>query len=99
MKIPVVLYQRSMVDATFFGWCDFFSCDCGDQKSFKKIHKQQRNGNHHGIDIIYRTVLSAGLRLSTSISQYEVGIIASHYLFYMESHMPLASAIAIGAFQ
>ena len=28
---------------------------------------QQRNGTNHGTDIIYRTVLSAGLRLFTSI--------------------------------
>ena len=31
--------------------------------------------------------------------QYEAGITVFHYLFYMESHMPLASASAIGAFQ
>ena len=59
----------------------------------------QRNGNNHDTNTIYRTVLSAGLRLSTSISQYEVGIAVFCYLFYMESHMPLASANAIGAFQ
>ena len=59
----------------------------------------QRNGNNHDTNTIYRTVLSARLRLSTSISQYEVGIAVFCYLFYMESHMPLASANAIGAFQ
>ena len=31
--------------------------------------------------------------------QYEAGITVFHYLFYMESHMPLASASSIGAFQ
>ena len=30
--------------------------------------------------------------------QYEVGITLFYYLFYMESHMSLTSAIAIGAF-
>ena len=59
----------------------------------------QRNENNQGIDIIYRTALFAGLRPSTSISQYEIGITAFYFLFYMESHMPLASAIATGAFQ
>ena len=31
--------------------------------------------------------------------QYEVGITVFYYLFHMESHMPFASAIPIGAFR
>ena len=76
-----------LVDATYFH---------GTVVTKNHSKKPQRNGNNHGTDIIYRTVLSAGLRLSTSISQYEVGITVFYYLFYMESHMPLASAIVIG---
>ena len=78
------------VDATFF-----------HATVVTKNHSKdpQRNGNNHGTDTIYMSVLSAGLRLSTSISQYEVGITILYYLFYMENHMPLASTITIGAFQ
>ena len=98
MKTPIVLYERCMakVDIIFLVDATFFHATVVTKNDSKD---PQRNGNNHGTDIIYRTVLSAGLRLSTSISQYEVGIAVFCYLFYMESHMPLASANAIGAFQ
>ena len=56
----------------------------------------QRTGTNQGIDIIYRTVLSAGFNY---LRQYEVGKTVFYYLFYMKSHMSLANAIVIGAFQ
>ena len=49
------------VDPIFF---IFFSCDCGAKNHSKG---PQRNGINHGTHIIYRTVLSAGLWLFTSI--------------------------------
>ena len=67
-----------LVDATFF-----------HATVVTKNHSKdpQRNGNNHGTDVIYRTALSAGLRLSTSISQYEVEITVFYYLFvYEKSH-------------
>ena len=79
-----------LVDATFFHATVVIKNHSKDS---------QKNGNNHGTDIIYRTVLSGGLRLSTSMSQYEVGITVFYFLFHMESHTLLASAIAIGAFQ
>ena len=83
------MYGKSiifLVDTTFF-----------HATAVTKNHSKdsQRKGNNHGTDIMYRTALSGGLRLSTSISLYKVGVTLFYYLFYMESHMPLASAIAI----
>ena len=50
----------------------------------------QRTGTNQGIDIIYRTVLSAGCNY---LRQYEVGITGGFF------HMSLANAIVTGAFQ
>ena len=46
------------VDATFFHATVM-------TKNYSK--DPQKNGTNHGTDIIYKTALSAGLRLSTSI--------------------------------
>ena len=65
MKSPIVLYERYMAKVSYFRLIrSFFSWDCGDRKSFQD---PQRNGTNKGIDIIYKTVLRAGLRLPTSI--------------------------------
>ena len=89
MKTPIVLYQRCMekVDIIFLVDATFFHATMVTKNHSKD---SQRKGNTHGTDIIYRTVLSAGLRLFTSIS-HEVGITVFYYLFYMESHIPLAN--------
>ena len=76
-----------LVDATFF-----------HATVVTKNHSKdpQRNGNNHGTDIIYRTLLSARLRLSTSKWSRNNRFLLS---FCMESQMSLTSVIAIGAFQ
>ena len=90
MKIPIVLYHGKSiifsVDAIFF-----------HATVVTKNHSKdpQRNGTNHGTDIIYGTVLSAGLQLSTSILCRNNRF---YYSLYTESHMSLASAVAIGEF-
>ena len=67
IKTPIVLYQRCMAKVLCFRlirFFFFFSCDCGAKNHSKG---PQRNGINHGTHIIYRTVLSAGLWLFTSI--------------------------------
>ena len=68
IKTPIVLYQRCMAKVLYFllirFFFFFFSCDCGAKNHSKG---PQRNGINHGTHIIYRTVLSAGLWLFTSI--------------------------------
>ena len=68
IKTPIVLYQRCMAKVLYFllirFFFFFFSCDCGAKNNYKG---PQRNGINHGTHIIYRTVLSAGLWLFTSI--------------------------------
>ena len=90
MKTPIVLYQRSMAKVSYFRLIRFFFHATAVTKNHSK--DRQRNGNNHGTDIIYRTVLSAGLQPYTLISQYEVGITVLYHLFYMKvtCHWPVS---------
>ena len=68
IKTPIVLYQRCMAKVLYFllirFFFFFFLCFFGAKNHSKG---PQRNGINHGTHIIYRTVLSAGLWLFTSI--------------------------------
>ena len=65
MKTPIVLYQRCMAKISYFRLIRFFLL--GTVVTENHSIDPQRTGTNQGIDIIYGTVLSAGLRLSTLI--------------------------------